>query len=1179
MRSKRRILFQPESLESRRLLSTVSWSSTTGGNWNSPANWSGDALPQPGDDVVINQPGNIQINLNASTSINSLSITGDTLQVSGGTLSVAGATTLNAGAALNMPSGITSGIGTNLIGNPGFESPSTSNSTTAPGTWGQWNYSYASTAAAHSGSQSLLEYGSNSGVYQSFPVSPGVSYSASVWALTPSTNKLTGAQGAFMQLAFTNASGGTVSSPSAWITALNSNSAVNTWINSTASLTAPSSAVSITIYLQVGAYTGIGGTSGGDAYFDDVQLGAPGVVASSLQSASVSNSGTISLGGGDTISTGSFVQTAGGTFISQIGAPAAAGLFGSMAVSGSATLAGKFKASLYGSYAPSISDGFSILSYSSETGSFSTVQLPSGSSYQFASATNPTYFGVSAVPTSLNVSVNATTKVSNSTSKFIGVNLAYWDDLLNTSQTQSMVQAAGLNLFRFPGGSASDDYHFNIAANYGDAAANTIPQFAKFIATAGGTGIITTDYGSGSPQEAEAELAYLTGSTSDTTPIGIGIEWSDSAKAWQNVDWKTVGYWASLRAASPLVTDDGLNFLRINQAAPFTDVNDWEIGNELYGSWETDHHGTPGPNNVSTGAQHDPTTYAAFAAAFAGFDAADPLLPKVLVGIDTGDPTGNSDSNWTRNVVTHLLADGYAPGFLSDHSYMYGPGSENDSLLLTGTVSNPASTLDWSVRYSDYETMLNQVLGTAAASTVQIMATEYNSNYGTEGKQMTSLVNGLFVADSIGSLMSSGYVGGIYWDLRNGWNTTGNNSPNLYGWRQGGDEGIIGTSNPNSPPATGPYVAYPSYFAEQLASRIMQTGGIGLSDSSSYNELSVYPVLEPTGDLALLVINKNPDAALQEQISLNGFSPSGAANIWQYGEAQDYAQSQSSTGAASLASSSTTLAVAGNSVSYYFPAYSMTVLDLSAAAMNVTTGTQTIPAGGASTINLQTVGAVNISPGASVVVAPSAATSGRTLFQTQGLTIAGGGKLDLNNGDLLIQQGNLANVSALAGLGFSTGSSGIISSTARADTTHLTTIGVILNTVNGTPSGAALYNSTNPFDGTSPPTTAVLVKYTYFGDTNLDGRVDSSDYTRIDAGFLNHATGWFNGDFNYDNIINGSDYTLIDNAFNTQRAAITSQVMNPQTSAVANFANSQASVPTTLELLEKKKAHRVLLAI
>jgi hypothetical protein len=87
-------------------------------------------------------------------------------------------------------------------------------------------------------------------------------------------------------------------------------------------------------------------------------------------------------------------------------------------------------------------------------------------------------------------------------------------------------------------------------------------------------------------------------------------------------------------------------------------------------------------------------------------------------------------------------------------------------------------------------------------------------------------------------------------------------------------------------------------------------------------------------------------------------------------------------------------------------------------------------------------------------------------------------------------------------------------------------------------------------------TTDVLVKYTYYGDTDLNGGVDGSDYTRIDNGFLNHLTGWSNGDLNYDGIINGSDYTLIDNAYNMQGAALAAQIAPAMPS---NNANTRAA--------------------
>ena len=105
------------------------------------------------------------------------------------------------------------------------------------------------------------------------------------------------------------------------------------------------------------------------------------------------------------------------------------------------------------------------------------------------------------------VSVNAGQVVRTVDTQLLGVNLAWWDSDLNTAQTQQMVQAAGLTMFRFPGGSSSDDFHFNAPPTYNGE--GTDASMASFIASVGGVGLVTLDYGSGSPQEAAAFLAYL----------------------------------------------------------------------------------------------------------------------------------------------------------------------------------------------------------------------------------------------------------------------------------------------------------------------------------------------------------------------------------------------------------------------------------------------------------------------------------------------------------------------------------------------------------------------------------------------------------------------------------------------------------------------------------------------
>jgi autotransporter-associated beta strand protein len=909
-----------ERLEPRVLLTSTSWIAGNG-LWDQPGNWS-NGVPTATVDATINPASAATITIQPGETVAGQNLT------------------LGSNAALSMPGGgDPSNPTSNLItSNAGFESPTASGGTTRASNWGYWGSSYLSTQYAYSGKQSIAVSGSNSGVTQTFTVTPGASYTASVYAMTPAANRLSGTIYANLQLLFYDSSNNLLSSYSApnQLTVLSGSSAPggplagsvgsDGWNHFFTTAVAPSNA--LTAHIQLSTYST--GTNGGVVYFDAAQFGPAAVGASTLNATSINNSGSITIGPTNKINvSGGLMQTSAGTLDVQLGGAPSTGSYGSMTITGAATWGGTLKAELLYNYSPSTTDSFTPITYASESGGFSGTNMSSGSGYQLAGTASFTNVLISAAPSATTTTtVSVGTKLHPVATSLMGINMAWWDSAAVTSQTQQMVTAAGLNLYRFPGGSSSDEYHFTTKANFGDSVAITIPQFAQFITSAGGAGLITLDYGSGSPQEAAAELAYLLGSPSDTTAIGSGLEWNTTTSQWQSVDWKTAGYWASLRAASPLATDDGLNFLRISHAAPFTAIKYWEVGNEEYGSWETDHHGTAGPGNVSTGSQHDPATYVAFAQQFAALASsilAVAGLPAISIGIDSGDPTAGG---WTQNVLSNGAANSFVPNFISDHSYMQGPGSESDSFLLNQTVSNANSNLDWSTRYSLYQTMLQQTLGSQASS-VTVMATEFNSVYTNPGKQSTSLVNGLFTANSLGSLLTSGYSASNMWDLRNGWDTTQNNSNALYGWRKGGDYGAIGPSGQGNPPYADTYIAYPNYFALQLASKIIVAGGQVVSAASNYSDLDVYAVRESNGDLELLVINTNPAVAITNQFNVSGFQPTGSAQVWQYGKAEDLAQSLTTNGAAALTHTNTTLTLSGANFSYTFPAYSMTVLDLS----------------------------------------------------------------------------------------------------------------------------------------------------------------------------------------------------------------------------------------------------------
>jgi ELWxxDGT repeat protein len=162
----------------------------------------------------------------------------------------------------------------------------------------------------------------------------------------------------------------------------------------------------------------------------------------------------------------------------------------------------------------------------------------------------------------------------------------------------------------------------------------------------------------------------------------------------------------------------------------------------------------------------------------------------------------------------------------------------------------------------------------------------------------------------------------------------------------------------------------------------------------------------------------------------------------------------------------------------------------------------------------------------------SVAPGGGKVLLANALSITGGGALDLRDDSFALDYSAASPIGSwdgstytgITGLiksgrnGGSWNGSGIVTSLANAS---VTTLGVaeasqVLGAGGGTIGGQSL-------DGS-----AVIVKYTYGGDANLDGKINVDDYTRIDFNVALGTTGWYNGDFNYDGKINVDDYTIID---------------------------------------------------
>jgi alpha-N-arabinofuranosidase len=512
---------------------------------------------------------------------------------------------------------------------------------------------------------------------------------------------------------------------------------------------------------------------------------------------------------------------------------------------------------------------------------------------------------------SVTVSINAGTTLRTVDERIFGLNAVLWDPQTSSDQTINLLKAADIRAIRVPGGSLSDEYHWRTNTNL----ANTwtwsagFHNFTRLISGLDAQAFVTVNYGTGTPEEAAAWVAYANASPT-TTPNSINHVIGPDSKGY---DWQTAAVWANLRGAAPLGTNDGMNFLRIGRSAAIG-IKYWEIGNENYGPWETDEQAV----------KNDPTTYANRAQLYISkMKAVDPTIKVGVVAVATRENA--SYKNWTPVMLARLKALGVTPDFLIYHRYEQAPAAdqpgnpETDAGLLQKAKTWPEDAADLRKQLVDH-------LGAVEAAKVEIVVTENNSVYAKPGKQTTSLVNGLYHADSVGNLLQTEINALLWWDLRNGQDFANNNSASLYGWRGYGDYGIL--SSPSSGGSSGYYDPYPTYYVMKLLSRFARKGDTVVAATSNNSLLSVFAVRSIEGPLNLLVINKDPSVTREANIAVAGYTVPAAANIYAYGKSQDDAAKPGGSGSTDIASS--IMSIAGATFTASFAPYSVTVISLDA---------------------------------------------------------------------------------------------------------------------------------------------------------------------------------------------------------------------------------------------------------
>lgn len=447
------------------------------------------------------------------------------------------------------------------------------------------------------------------------------------------------------------------------------------------------------------------------------------------------------------------------------------------------------------------------------------------------------------------------------------------------------LRGAGVTSARYPGnyGAADlDHWSTNRATPYRGgkpvffAPDSNFPTFAQFAAELG-QALIEVNYGSnldgtggGDPQEAAAWVAYANGSPSNPHPIGKDLS---------GHNWQTAGYWASLRAAAPLKTDDGLNFLRIRHPHPFG-FKLWQIGDEVYnnGYYGENHAGDPdlhapaptSPKDIARLKGNPKLSPQAFAKNLEIFAKAMKAVdPSILIGAAfTMPPTPNS-KDW-------------APDW--DNDVLKGACASLDFVSFDWTMQ-PLLPPNWNTL--DEQTLLSNQ-GYDGTNTINLLISAMLQDYkrycpaghiprlafapagiAPWPRVKHPVVKALWIADVYAQLVESGAVN-IDWSTMYGPSML---SPNL---KQLG----------------------PAFYGLEMLHIVAHSpGDLLLEAQSSSSMLAVHAVYRRDGYIGLMLVNKDPKRAATVKVDFKGGVAGGPGRRVDYGISQSAANAGPSVSA------------------------------------------------------------------------------------------------------------------------------------------------------------------------------------------------------------------------------------------------------------------------------------------
>jgi hypothetical protein len=206
------------------------------------------------------------------------------------------------------------------------------------------------------------------------------------------------------------------------------------------------------------------------------------------------------------------------------------------------------------------------------------------------------------------------------------------------------------------------------------------------------------------------------------------------------------------------------------------------------------------------------------------------------------------------------------------------------------------------------------------------------------------------------------------------------------------------------------------------------------------------------------------------------------------------------------------------------------ILNLISGGLNLLGSTTTITSNATFSY---TGGTLSMAAGQSLSVAGQVilANGANKRIRTGSLTITDPGKIDLSDNRLIVEYSGGSPLTTIrsylltgrnggAWTGSRLTSSAAANNAANGSQIYKTALGYGEASVVLGPSGGN-------FAGEAVGGSAVLVRYTLMGDSNLDGQVNSIDFSALASQFGQNGKIWTDGDYNFDGVVNALDFNAL----------------------------------------------------